>query len=287
MKKGLQDWVEVFRVGKHTDSQGREREFTASDLDRMVAGYDPAKHEAPAVVGHPKDNDPAYGWVEGVKRSGGLLLAKFKQVAPEFEEMVRAGRFKKRSVSIYPDGTLRHVGFLGAQPPAVKGLKDVSFAAGEDCSQYEFSEEDVPMNELEELKKKLAEAEAAKAKAEAEVKELREKAEAQAAGFAEAARKRKRKEIADFVEAGVKEGKILPGWKKNGLEEFMAHLDEAGGDYEFAEGKKQSPADWFKNFLSEFSAHPLFKEFTKETGDNSEHGEGGGAIIDADLSKHV
>ena len=285
MKKGLQDWVEIFRAGKHTDSLGRTREFTAADLDRMVAGYDPAKHEAPAVVGHPKDNGPAYGWVEGMKRAGGLLLAKFKQVAPEFEEMVRDGRFKKRSVSLYPDGTLRHVGFLGAQPPAVKGLKDVSFAAGDDCSQYEFSEEDVPMDELEELKKKLAEAEAGKAKAEAEAKELREKAEAQAAGFAEAAKKQKRKEIAEFVAAGVKEGKILPAWKKNGLEEFMAHLDEAGGDYEFAEGKKQSPADWFKGFLADFSAHPLFKEFKVVDQDGGDHSETG--AFDHELTSHV
>lgn len=51
--------------------------------------------------------------------------------------MVSAGRFKKRSASFYrPDSTanpvpgvyyLRHVGFLGAQAPAVKGLKDPEF----------------------------------------------------------------------------------------------------------------------------------------------------------------
>jgi regulator of protease activity HflC (stomatin/prohibitin superfamily) len=141
------------------------------------------------------------------------------------------------------------------------------------------------MDELEELKKKLAEAEAGKAKAEAEAKELREKAEAQAAGFAEAAKKQKRKEIAEFVAAGVKEGKILPAWKKNGLEEFMAHLDEAGGDYEFAEGKKQSPADWFKGFLADFSAHPLFKEFKVVDQDGGDHSETG--AFDHELTSHV
>ncbi len=288
MKKGLQGWVEVFRAGRHTDSQGREREFTAADLDRMVAGYDPAKHEAPAVVGHPKDNAPAYGWVEGLQRAGDLLLAKFKQVAPEFEELVAAGRYKKRSISIYPDGTLRHVGFLGAQPPAVKGLKDVSFAADDASTSYEFNEEANSMNELEQLKKQLADEQAARAKAEGEAKSYKEQADKATADFAEAGKKQRRAEIESFVEAGIKDGKLLPAWKEKGLVEFMVGLTEAGGEYEFSEGKKQSPAAWFKDFLSEFSAHPLFKEFTKAAGGgdgNSDHGEG--AKLPADLTSHV
>lgn len=130
--------VEVFRVGDHTDSAGRRRTFTEADLDK-VAAYDPAKHEAPMVIGHPRDNAPAYGWVERVYREGGSLKADFKDVAPEFADLVEAGRFKKRSISLYPDGSLRHVGFLGAVPPALKGLKDVQFAEGE-ASTFEFEE---------------------------------------------------------------------------------------------------------------------------------------------------
>lgn len=66
------------------------------------------------------------------------LNAEPHQVDPEFAEMVNAGRFKKISASFYtPDAPnnpvpgvyyLRHVGFLGAQPPAVKGLKQAEFA---------------------------------------------------------------------------------------------------------------------------------------------------------------
>jgi hypothetical protein len=92
------------------------------------------------VIGHPKDNAPAYGWVERVYREGGTLLVDFKDVAPEFADMVKAGRFKKRSISLYPDGSLRHVGFLGATPPALKGLKDVQFAEGE-AATFEFGED--------------------------------------------------------------------------------------------------------------------------------------------------
>jgi hypothetical protein len=37
---------------------------------------------------------------------------------------------------------LRHVGFLGAQPPAIKGLKQAEFADADDCVTIEFSDYD-------------------------------------------------------------------------------------------------------------------------------------------------
>jgi hypothetical protein len=119
-------WIEIFRAGDYP--QGK---FSPEDLDQIVAAYNPALHEAPLVVGHPADNKPAYGWVAELKREGPTLLARAKDVVPAFEEMVKAGLFKKRSASFYrnyPEAGklyLRHVGFLGAQPPEVKGLKDV------------------------------------------------------------------------------------------------------------------------------------------------------------------
>ena len=132
--------VEVFRVGDHTDSAGRRRTFTEADLDKLAA-YDPATHEAPMVIGHPEQNAPAFGWVEKAYREGPSLYMDFKGVQPEFEDAVRRGLFKKRSISLYPDGSLRHVGWLGATPPAIKGLKDVAFAEGE-ASTFEFGEAD-------------------------------------------------------------------------------------------------------------------------------------------------
>ena len=136
------EWMEVFRAGTHTAMNGTTRTWTLEDLDHAVAAYDPAQHEAPLVVGHPKDNDPAYGWVAQAKREGDRLLVKSKQVDPAFQEMVKAGRFKKRSISFYADGTIRHIGFLGAQPPAVKGLKDCHFAQGDEGLTYEEAQED-------------------------------------------------------------------------------------------------------------------------------------------------
>lgn len=270
MKKGLKGWVEIFRAGKHTDSQGRTQEFTADDLDKTVSSYDPAHHEAPVVVGHPRDNGPAWAWVEGVRRVGEVLQAKFKQIAPEFEEMVTAGRFKKRSVSLYPDGSLRHIGFLGAQPPAIKGLKDFSFGQDEECHSYEF--EEVDMGEVEKLQKQLQEANARADKAEGQVKEFKEKADRAEADFAESESARKKKEIENFVEQGIKDSKMLPAWKDMGIVSFMTALDGQEETYEFSEGKKESPLDWFKGFISSFGEHPLFKDMSNPEKEGGEEG---------------
>lgn len=144
-------WVEIFRAGDYGDKGS----FNEDDLDRVIANYDPDVHEAPACIGHPTDNAPAYGWASRLMRSGKTLLAKFKEVDPAFESAVKAGRFKKRSAAFYlgSDGRvtgLRHVGFLGAQPPEVKGLKNLSFDdAGQRFTAVDFGEEESVAGENE------------------------------------------------------------------------------------------------------------------------------------------
>lgn len=136
-------WIEIFKSGSQTDSAGNKKEWKDSDLDTMVAKYEAAKgtHEAPIVIGHPKTDAPAYGWVNQLKREGSTLLAEIKQLSKEFIEAVNLGQYKKRSIALYPDMTLKHVGFLGAVPPAVKGLGDVSFSTDKESILFEFSEE--------------------------------------------------------------------------------------------------------------------------------------------------
>ena len=139
---------EIFRAGTHTDNNGRQVNISAADLAEAVAAYDPKLHEAPIVVGHPKTDDPAFGWISGLKTENGVLFADFAQVDDDFAGLVKAGRYKKVSASFYPPDSpnnpkpgvwsLRHVGFLGAQPPAVKGLTAINFAEGE--VYVEFSE---------------------------------------------------------------------------------------------------------------------------------------------------
>lgn len=149
-------WIEVFRAGNQTSSSGYTKEWTKADLETIVKNYDSKNHEAPLVIGHPKDNDPAYGWVESLKTDGKILYAKFKQVVPEFVEAVKKGLFKKRSISLYGDLTLRHIGFLGAVPPAVKGLADIKFnSEQEGLITIEFEEEKGDNSMTVELKKQI------------------------------------------------------------------------------------------------------------------------------------
>lgn len=136
---GLAGWVEVFRAGSHTDSKGKACAFSHADLDQMVANH--KLGAAPAVIGHPKEADPAYAWVDSYKREGDSLFAKFKDINPAFEAGVGSGAYRNRSVSVYPDKQhgwrVRHVGWLGAVPPAIDGLQAVAFAAAEaECMEF-------------------------------------------------------------------------------------------------------------------------------------------------------
>lgn len=133
--------IEIFRAGTHQPMQGAPVTISSGDLERLAANYDVALHEAPIVAGHPAHDHPAYGWVKGLSVKDGVLLAETGEMDADFAGLVKAGRFKKISASFYtPDSPsnpkpgawhLRHVGFLGAQPPAVKGLRNASFAGGE------------------------------------------------------------------------------------------------------------------------------------------------------------
>ena len=124
------DWVEIFRVGDY----GAKGRFTSADLDKMVANFQHWK--PPLVLGHPQDDSPAMGWAAELKREGDRLLMRPENVQPELRAHVANGRFPNRSIALYtnPKGTgptVRHVGFLGAMPPEVKGLAPIRFSSSE------------------------------------------------------------------------------------------------------------------------------------------------------------
>ena len=134
--------IKIFKVGEHTDMSGVKRNYTRDMLEKCVATYSPEIHEAPFVLGHPKHNDPAMGWADHLELDDdGILWAYPKKLDADFAENVNAGKHNKVSASFYlPDSPnnptpgelyLRHVGFLGAQVPAVKGLGTVNFAEDE------------------------------------------------------------------------------------------------------------------------------------------------------------
>ena len=127
------DRIEVFKAGRHRAIDGQFYEFSEADVAAIAAAYDPALQSGPIVIGHPKTDDPAWGWVKGLTVHDGKLIAETEKVDAAFAEGVEAGRYRYVSSSFYAPADpanpkpgawyLRHVGYLGAQPPAVKGLQ--------------------------------------------------------------------------------------------------------------------------------------------------------------------
>lgn len=135
-------WIEIFKAGTHTAANGKTITFTPEDVQGICKKYnEQTDHEAPLVLGHPTDNGPAYGWVRELKVAGDKMLAYIDTVSDKVRAAVDAKMFKKVSISLYPDNLLRHVGLLGAAPPAVKGLAPVQFKEGDDFLEF-TSEED-------------------------------------------------------------------------------------------------------------------------------------------------
>lgn len=136
--------IESLKPGRFTAMGGQVVEFSEADLAAMAAAYDPAVYRAPIVAGHPKHDDPAYGWVDALRYSPETqrLLSVPGDVDPAFAELVRGKKFRSVSLSVYrPDSPAnpkpgvfypRHLGFLGAMPPAVKGLREASLSDSEE-----------------------------------------------------------------------------------------------------------------------------------------------------------
>lgn len=281
--------IHIFSPGVQTSAQGVTREFTKDDLAQVAASYEPDVHEAPIRIGH-EDNDkvPSWGWVKDVKMKGDDLVAEV-EFSPLMEDYVKNGLYKKVSASFYsPESkinpepgkwSLRHVAMLGAQPPAVKGLKGFAYSE-EDAEEgvYSFAvtlspdqvfDEElgptlkVDTSPLETLKEKLIEAksemtqeEQSKVELEASAEEELEQAGAkQGTEFAEEELKMKKKKVAsgdqgaedaeeeddddDEVESKEMEGKDLPEALKKNAAEKKAKKKGISKEEAMAEVKPE------------------------------------------------
>ena len=117
-------WHDVFFAGEHTDNTGKSRNYSREDLQQVVDNFTPNK--APLVIGHPKTNAPALGWVTGVRLTDDdRLEVTANNVNVDFAKAVAAKSFPNRSISLVRTDkglTLRHIGYLGAVEPALEGL---------------------------------------------------------------------------------------------------------------------------------------------------------------------
>jgi hypothetical protein len=147
-------WVQAFKSGNHTSSNGQAGTYTQADLEELTdavnASLSDGTHRIPAVLGHPEHDDPAYGWVEQAKLIGKDLFVKFKDVVSDLADAVNSKQYQSISVRLYPREhpnnptpgklNLGHVGFFGACQPAIKGMKAVELKEiPTDLISYDFS----------------------------------------------------------------------------------------------------------------------------------------------------
>lgn len=106
-----------------------EAGITANHVKGLAESYGQNGHRAPIVLGHPQDNHPAWGWVKTCRADGDNLYCDM-DITPELKKLMDEGRFRERSVAFYNSEPpqLRHIGFLGAVPPRIKGLEPVNLS---------------------------------------------------------------------------------------------------------------------------------------------------------------
>lgn len=246
----------IFKAGTHTSADGRVVTMSVEDLMQIAQAYDPSHAAAPLVVGHPELDMPAYGWVARLSVEGDELVAETRDVAAEFAAMVNKKRFPNRSAAIFLEQTpgnprpgkkyLKHVGFLGAVPPAIPGLKPVTFSADDGMEHkalyFNFPltyEKDLMMDKeaLEAQQKALEKKEADLNAREAALKAQELEAEREAA--------------VNFAAKLADEGKLLPA-EVNGIAELLIQLPNNQALTFSAAGTQvtKAPADFMKEFLN-------------------------------------
>lgn len=254
--------IKILRPGTFTDIHGTEVSFGAAEIDQILSSYDPERDPAPLVAGHPKHDDPAQGWVNRLSVEGGVLFAEPGDVAPEFAELVRTKRYRRISASFYPPKHrgnptpgkwhLKHVGFLGAQSPAVKGLGTVSFSEADDraSTTIDLSEETNMTDTTGQREIALGERETALSTRETEIAQ-REKAQAD-----REAKERHESHVA-FAEDLVEKVLLAPAGK-GAVIALMDHLGEVTEVVSFGEGdaaEQKAPIDIFKGLFD--GAQPI------------------------------
>lgn len=256
------DWIEIARTGRFTDMGGREVEIGPTHLERLAA-TDLTAGGVPLVFGHPRVEDPAYGWVDELQVQGDRLLAKLRDVPEAVRGLVRDGHYRHVSIRATPDlGRLRHVGLLGAVPPAIEGLKPVELAAPDGSVDLVFAQQHMEgqMDELTKALNELAATKTALAEREGQLKAVEGELQNLQRDFAAHRDETVRKNREARVQRLVESGRIMPGAKDETLA-FATALAQGDTTLNFAsEGPLPAEEAFFRR-LEARDDNGLFVEF--------------------------
>ena len=263
--------LEVFRADTKA-SKG----LSAAHIAKAAELYDADKAPAPLVFGHPKNDSPSYGFISGLRAEGSKLFAKVKNIADEVVNSVKERRILGRSIAFWdPDHpsnpnpghySVRHLGLLAGQAPAIPNMSALRFSADETELESDeppadavvFSVEEptrvqkiteeppAPKGEktVEVTKEALEAAEARAAAAEKEAADLKAAEENRQREFAASEKTRRDGEDKAALDKAVAEGKVLPAERADFDALFAALPTQA---LTFSAGEREP-----RQFLAEF-----------------------------------
>ena len=259
--------LHLAKTGRFTDMHGQDVTLSPDLLAQLAASYDPAIYQAPLVIGHPKTNSPAFGHLAKLELTPEGLFGEPINVDPAFAEAVRSGRYPHRSLSFWPADHpssptpgrpyIRHLGVLGAVPPAIKGLRGADLADDDGgITTLDFTAAPLPTSEESSMPEPDPVALAAQATAlaeQAEALSIREQALAdrEAAMAAQVAAQRHSQAVA-FCDDLANQARLRPA-DVPALAELLFRLDKDVAAPCFAapdSTEDMAPGPWLRTFLA-------------------------------------
>lgn len=146
--------IEAFVAGTKA-SKG----LTAAHIAEAASLYDPSKAPAPLVFGHPATDSPALGVVAKARAEGAKLFLTLNNIADSVVEGVRERRILGRSIAFWdphhPSNpnpgkySIRHLGLLGGQAPAIANMPALKFSADDTALESEQAPDDALIFEFQ------------------------------------------------------------------------------------------------------------------------------------------
>lgn len=292
---GRLEGVEIFATGVHHGSESMN--VSGDDLDAMVASFDALGtmdgYKPVLKLGHEdvqkyfgqEKGAPNLGIVEKIWREGNKILANFANVPDAVVELIKMGRYNTVSIEMFPkaevegktfSNVLAAVALLGAELPAVKGLKDLAaslfsdevYAFDGDVVTLQFGEGDMPATYTKEQLDELVAASVAKAleaqkaefdakvtEAESKVAEAIEGQKTAEKALKEFEASSRQREVEALVDGAIEKGRMLPKHRDMAL----AFASAMKAKVKFGDGEKSS-SELFKEFIESLPEKVDFSE---------------------------
>ena len=134
--------VEVFRPGRWNG-----KDYTDQDIDDLVSSFNNLGYVPPVKLGHDDASGAmAYGWVKNLRKDAGKAIADLTDLPDEIYNAIKNKRYNALSAEIFFNlqrdkqtfrRALKAIALLGAEIPAVSGLKPLSESIAYCTKDYE------------------------------------------------------------------------------------------------------------------------------------------------------